>query len=227
MSEGNTAPTSSWIPAASPPPAVGGTSGTSNFGATSMNDAGYIVQSDQGAQGNQGHYKGVHPIAAFFHIFFKAAALILFILGSIFSTPVFLFIIIVLLLAVDFWTTKNVSGRLLVSLRWWTEVSEDGATHWVFESCPDAESKVNPYDRWFFWLVLGVNFVVWVVFSIINIMSLGRLSIALVGALLGGVNVLGYTKCRRDKSKLGELILRQAAERPELLRGAADTMFKG
>lgn len=192
-----------------------------------MSDAGYIVQSNQGAQDNQSHYKGVHPIAAFFHVFFKAAALALFLLGSILSTSVFLFIIIVLLLAVDFWTTKNITGRLLVSLRWWSEVSEDGSTHWVFESCPDSESKVNPYDRWFFWLVLGVNFAVWVVFLIINLMSLGRLSIALVGAVLSGVNVIGYTKCRRDKTKLGELILRQAAERPEILRGAADTMFKG
>ncbi len=28
----------------------------------------------------------------------------------------------VLLLAFDFWTVKNVSGRLLVGLRWWNEV---------------------------------------------------------------------------------------------------------
>ena len=59
-----------------------------------------------------------------------------------------------LLLALDFWTVKNVSGRLLVGLRWRNEVlqaaiqaiafnnsqvSADGTAKWVFESrkvCP-------------------------------------------------------------------------------------------
>ena len=41
---------------------------------------------------------------------------------------------VVLLLAADFWTVKNVTGRLLVGLRWWNKVNEDGSTEWVFES---------------------------------------------------------------------------------------------
>ena len=44
------------------------------------------------------------------------------------------FVFIVLLLAFDFWTVKNVSGRLLVGLRWWNEVREDGTNEWLFES---------------------------------------------------------------------------------------------
>ncbi len=46
------------------------------------------------------------------------------------------FICCILLLAFDFWTVKNVSGRLLVGLRWWNEVKEDGTNVWVFESKP-------------------------------------------------------------------------------------------
>ena len=42
--------------------------------------------------------------------------------------------IIVLLLAFDFWTVKNVSGRLLCGLRWWNETGPDGESVWVFES---------------------------------------------------------------------------------------------
>lgn len=198
---------------------------TAAVGGSSGGD-GHVVL-EENPQENQGHYKGVHPIAAFFHICFKVAALVLFLFGSIFSSSVFLFIVIILLLSFDFWTTKNITGRLLVSLRWWSEVGEDGNSHWVFESCPDDESRVNPYDRWFFWMVLGINVVLWGLFCIFNIMSLGRLSIAMVGVVLGGVNVVGYAKCRREKSKLGEFILRQAAERPQFLRGAAETMFKG
>lgn len=44
------------------------------------------------------------------------------------------FVVIVLLLSFDFWTVKNVSGRLMVGLRWWNYVDEDGNSHWVFES---------------------------------------------------------------------------------------------
>lgn len=29
---------------------------------------------------------------------------------------------------------KNVSGRLLVGLRWWNEVTEEGESLWKFES---------------------------------------------------------------------------------------------
>ena len=39
-----------------------------------------------------------------------------------------------LLLAADFWTVKNITGRLLVGLRWWNKVNEDGTSEWVFES---------------------------------------------------------------------------------------------
>ncbi len=44
------------------------------------------------------------------------------------------FIIVVLLLAGDFWDTKNVAGRLMVGLRWWNETSQTGESIWVFET---------------------------------------------------------------------------------------------
>jgi hypothetical protein len=34
----------------------------------------------------------------------------------------------------DFWTVKNVTGRLLVGLRWWNYVDEEGKSIWVFEN---------------------------------------------------------------------------------------------
>lgn len=33
-----------------------------------------------------------------------------------------------------FFMYKNVTGRLLVGLRWWNQVDEDGHSHWMFES---------------------------------------------------------------------------------------------
>ena len=45
------------------------------------------------------------------------------------------FIIVMLLLAADFYYLKNIAGRRLVGLRWWNEVDTNtGNSHWVFES---------------------------------------------------------------------------------------------
>lgn len=41
--------------------------------------------------------------------------------------------IVVILLSLDFWTVRNVSGRVLVGLRFWNQVDEDGTSFWVFE----------------------------------------------------------------------------------------------
>lgn len=77
-----------------------------------------------------------HPVAAFFHIFFRASALIVYLVLSSFVSGHFveLFLTVILLLAFDFWTVKNVTGRLLVGLRWWNKVEEDGTSTWIFES---------------------------------------------------------------------------------------------
>jgi hypothetical protein len=50
------------------------------------------------------------------------------------NCSVLVFIIVALLLAADFWNVKNISGRLLVGLRWWNETTQDGQSVWVFES---------------------------------------------------------------------------------------------
>jgi hypothetical protein len=59
-----------------------------------------------------------------------------------------IFIVCVLLLAFDFWTVKNVSGRLLVGLRWWNEILPDGSNEWRYE-CADvhARSRTPPLPR--------------------------------------------------------------------------------
>jgi hypothetical protein len=46
-------------------------------------------------------------------------------------------IIIIICSSADFWVIKNVTGRLLVGLRWWNEVKEDGSEEWKFESYDD------------------------------------------------------------------------------------------
>ncbi len=38
--------------------------------------------------------------------------------------------------------TKNVSGRLLVGLRWWNEVTDDGG-NWRFESLTEVKTLLD------------------------------------------------------------------------------------
>ncbi|XP_057311299.1 Golgi apparatus membrane protein TVP23 homolog B-like [Hydractinia symbiolongicarpus] len=76
-----------------------------------------------------------HPVAAFFHIIFRLSALIFyFITNLVTSSFVTGFVIIILLLSFDFWVVKNVTGRLLVGLRWWNYIDEDGNSQWMFEA---------------------------------------------------------------------------------------------
>ncbi len=84
--------------------------------------------------------KANNPGVVFFTLIFKAAAIVSFIFLNMFiSNEALTFIIIVIFSAFDFWFVKNVSGRILVGLRWWSEVKEDGTETWIFES--DHEGK--------------------------------------------------------------------------------------
>lgn len=51
-----------------------------------------------------------------------------------FNSFVIIFVVTVLLAALDFWVVKNVSGRILVGLRWWNEINDLGESVWKFES---------------------------------------------------------------------------------------------
>jgi hypothetical protein len=66
--------------------------------------------------------KSGHPITCIFHILFKVAAILIYIMGGVFEKStnfVTVTVLCVIFLSMDFWTVKNVTGRLLVGLRWW------------------------------------------------------------------------------------------------------------
>jgi hypothetical protein len=76
-----------------------------------------------------------HPWAVLFHCLFKAAALLIYLFGGLITdTFVITFVLVVVFVSIDFWIVKNVSGRLLVGMRWWNEIKEDGSSEWIFES---------------------------------------------------------------------------------------------
>lgn len=164
------------------------------------------VQQRQNAE--EGGYRGNHPVAAFFHIIFKIFSVFFFMLGKTMGMSfVSVFICVALLHAADFWTVKNVSGRLMVRLRWWNSIREDGESEWKFESHPNAKD-VHAFDSYFFWIVTYGITGLWILLAVLSLTSLSYIPLSLLGIVLTGANALGYTKCRRDaKKKLAQFVM--------------------
>lgn len=103
-----------------------------------------------------------------------------------------IFIITIILLAMDFYYLKNIAGRRLVGLRWWNEVNgQSGDSHWVFESAPQANEPggkiVNATDKRFFWLALYAQPALWVALAVVALVKFMFVWLTLVGeCLLGG-----------------------------------------
>jgi hypothetical protein len=113
------------------------------------------------------------------------ASLVVYILGLrlLTSNFVLIFIITMLLLAVDFYYLKNIAGRRLVGLRWWNEVDPNtGDGRWVFESLdPETGREINATDKRFFWLALYAQPVLWVLLAIVALVSFEPIWLTLVG----------------------------------------------
>ncbi|KAL0364871.1 UNVERIFIED_CONTAM: Golgi apparatus membrane protein-like protein ECHIDNA [Sesamum angustifolium] len=153
-----------------------------------------------------------HPRICFFHVLFKLNCFPLsgccigfYILSALFvNSFVIIFVVTVLLAALDFWVVKNVSGRILVGLRWWNEIDEDGESVWKFE-CLDQESmaRINKKDSWLFWWTLYLTAVLWIFFAIFSLVRLEADYLLVVGVCLtlSIANIVGFTKCRKDAKK--------------------------
>ncbi|GER43998.1 Golgi apparatus membrane protein tvp23 [Striga asiatica] len=155
-----------------------------------------------------------NPKICFFHVVFKATALAFYILSALFvDSFVIIFVVTVLLAALDFWVVKNVSGRILVGLRWWNEINEDGESVWKFE-CLDQESlaRMNKKDSWLFWWTLYLTAVAWIVFAIFSLIRFQADYLLVVGVCLtlSIANIVGFTKCRKDAKKQVQAFATQA-----------------
>merc|ERR1719253_243653 len=148
-----------------------------------------------------------HPTACLFHLLFKGLALLLYGLGSKMMQDILVNVLLIILLAADFWVVKNVTGRLLVGLRWWNRVDPvSGQTSWIFESAaptaPDAPApKANAFDARLFWGILYAAPVLWAfhlaaALLFLRFNSLVALACALV---LSASNVYGYYRCSADQ----------------------------
>lgn len=147
----------------------------------------------------------IHPLAVFFHLIFRILGIVTYLLCGLFNIGFIVsFVIIIILLSVDFWTVKNITGRLLVGLRWWNYVDEDSVSHWMFESRKGAAKNVNTSgESRVFWLSLVVSQVFWVVFVFAALITLSFkwFMVSSMGVVLNGANLYGYIRCKMGSPK--------------------------
>lgn len=166
-----------------------------------------------------------HPIACIFHCVFKIMALLLYIFNGLFISNnnkganfITITVCCSVLLAFDFWVVKNVTGRLLVGLRWWNKILPDGKTEWIFESASQMNSsqtykKKNPFDNTVFWGFIYATPLVWTFLFFIGFLKLefNWLITVIMGMSLSYANLYGYWKCSSDqKAKFNQMMTQGA-----------------
>ncbi|KAF8807580.1 Golgi apparatus membrane protein TVP23 [Phlegmacium glaucopus] len=179
-------------PRSARPPAAAQTTRSSGQMATTESDA---------ESGISGIFRqSAHPLALFFLYFFRIAAIAVYILcGWFTSNYVLSTVLVVALLAMDFWNCRNVSGRTLVGLRFWNQVDEDGESYWVFES-RDPSRPANPVDSKMFWIALYVFPLLWAALLVVSLLKLGFafIPIVVLALVFNVTNVIGFTYADRD-----------------------------
>ncbi|GAA6059385.1 hypothetical protein JCM10212_003283 [Sporobolomyces blumeae] len=144
--------------------------------------------------------QSAHPVALLFLFLFRCLAIATYLLCGFFSSSyVFSTVLVVVLLSLDFWTVRNVSGRVLVGLRFWNQVDEDGTSFWVFESrSPD--QPANAVDAKMFWIAMYSFPAAWVLLLFVGILkfNLSFLPIVILALVFNLTNTVGYTYVRQE-----------------------------
>ncbi|KAJ7597222.1 Golgi apparatus membrane protein TVP23 [Mycena floridula] len=144
--------------------------------------------------------QSAHPIGLLCCYAFRTAAITTYILCGWFTTNyVVSVVVVVALLACDFWTVKNVSGRLLVGLRFWNQVDSDGQSFWVFEA-RDPKRPPHPVDARMFWMAIYVFPLLWGALFIVSLLklSLSFIPIVILALVFNVTLVIGFTYADRD-----------------------------
>ncbi|KAJ8084217.1 Golgi apparatus membrane protein tvp23 [Marasmius tenuissimus] len=147
--------------------------------------------------------QSTHPVALFFLYFFRIAAITLYLLAeTVVDNYVLSTVLVVVLLAMDFWNCRNVAGRTLVGLRFWNQVDDDGESYWVFES-RDPSRPANPVDSKMFWIAIYVFPALWIALLLVCIIRFGLsyLPIVILALIFNLTNAVGFTYADRDSKQ--------------------------
>ena len=171
------------------------------------------VNNDNQAEGNKINAtdfikKSRAPQVALITVLLKLLASLFFLFFSIFtSNEALVMILVVLLIAADFWYTKNISGRILVGLRWWNNFNQETQENiWTFES--KNEIKEPNIDRKTFWISLYGFSGIWVILFIWEciMFNFTWAFLCLIALAISGTNVVGFFRCSKIQQKKAGLI---------------------
>ena len=137
------------------------------------------------------------------------------------------FVIILIFAAMDFWTVKNITGRILVNLRWWSDIDEVGNEKWVFES-NEEKREVGATDSFVFWGALYLTPVVWGVFAFMDFIGFKFfwMLLCILCLTLSSTNTMAFYQCQKDhQAKVRSYVHEKAMS--YVLGGAASSAFGG
>ncbi|KAN0125122.1 Eukaryotic protein of unknown function (DUF846) domain containing protein [Russula decolorans] len=171
-------------------PVLGAIAGSTSPGDTEAGLAGIFRQS-------------AHPVVLFVLYLFRLAAIATYVLCGFFTDNyVVSTVIVVVLLAMDFWNCRNVAGRTLVGLRFWNQVDDNGESSWIFES-RDPSRPANPVDSRLFWTALYVFPALWLGLFFVSLLkfNLSFIPIVMLALVFNVTNVVGFTYADRDAKR--------------------------
>lgn len=189
----------------------------------------FLPEGDQNRHVNE-RKQFKHPIAALFHFIFKSSAFFVYLFGGILGQDFkSTFVIIVLLISMDFWVVKNVTGRLLAGLRWSNYIDDEGVSHWIFEN-KTSELKKRGFadyeedqdngrnhsgDTSIFWTGLIMAPVFWSLMILVCLFRLNVqwLMIVILAFVLSFSNLYGYLRCRLGTSDIKSSLTQFVAKR--------------
>lgn len=147
--------------------------------------------------------KSSNPSVALMTVGLKIASLFFFLFLNIFtSNEAFVMIVVIIFDAMDFWYTKNISGRILVGLRWWNTYNPETQQEiWTFES--KNEKKESTIDRGTFWLSLYGFTGAWLVLFIWEcvIFNFMWACLCFISLAISGINTYGFFRCSKIQQK--------------------------
>ena len=189
---------------------------TNNMGAYENQGQNNLLQGGP-QQGQNGKYKitdfykkSSNPSVALMTVGLKVAALFFFLFLNILTSEAFVMIVVILFDAADFWYTKNISGRILVGLRWWNKFDPDTQQDiWTFES--KNEIKEPSIDRNTFWISLYGFTGAWLVLFIWECVKFNFVwgALCLISLAISGINTYGFFRCSKLQQKGALYILQK------------------
>jgi hypothetical protein len=152
-----------------------------------------------------------HPIIALLHITIKIGVVFLYLALPLLTSQMNEMALLMVAGAIDFYFTKNISGRKLVGMRWEIEVSPDGREMLRFESKMD-ERAIPLGNQTVFWYPFYIFFLTWIVLlvlSIIPVLFWPHIFMTAYQFILLRYNYIYFKQCFNTRSLHVEKLINQ------------------